>query len=76
MPPKWGKSTDNDQNLISSQGGHDTSAWPIIKSEYNKNLGEESTWSFMPPETLSEKVLLKKNANNSKLQFDQTSNFW
>ena len=36
MPPKWGKSTDDDQNLISSQGGQDTSACRI--SGYSKWL--------------------------------------
>ena len=36
MPLKWGKSTDDDQNLISSDGGQDTSA--CKKSGHSKWL--------------------------------------
>ena len=41
-----------------------------IQSNCNKNSGEESSLSLMPPQTLSEKLQLKKKmAKNTKLQF-------
>ena len=45
-PAKWGKSTDDDQNLISSQGGQNKSAcvkFQAIQGDCRKTSGEESS---------------------------------
>ena len=48
---KWGNSTDNDQNLISSEGGQDTSAFQI-----SGHSGQKSTLPLMLPRAGSEKA--------------------
>ena len=60
MPPKWEKSTDDNQNLISSQGGQDTSACRISGHSTWLQLKKESTLSLMSPQRLNENVKLKK----------------
>ena len=72
MLPQWGKSADDDQNLISSEGGQDTSACQIsCHSKWLQYiLGEESTlWSLMLPQTPSEKAQFKKMPKIENLSF-------
>ena len=65
MPPKWGKSTDDYQDLISSQGGQDTSACRI--SGHSKN--QLYLWCHHKDNWKKKVQLKKKIAKNTKLQF-------
>ena len=71
MPPKWEKSTDDDQNLIGSQGGQDTSACRI--SSHSKWLQSKGV-NFIYDVTTKTKwkgTIGNKIAKNTKLQFLQ-----
>ena len=64
MAPKWEKSKDCHQNIITSVDGHDTSACQIAGCpKYLKN----HIWCYHKPQ--SENGPMKKIAKNRKLQF-------
>ena len=73
MSPKWGKSTDHDHNLISSQGDQDTSTCQISGNSshvFSRKCPETSTL------TCFSNSKRRQNEENSNRPWPKSNQFW
>ena len=72
MQPKWGKSTDPDQNLISSKSGQDTPACKI-SGHSSRHSSEHIRNPQIWPVSLSQNAIKMRKTNELSPQSNQ---FW